>query len=124
MREVLKEDTKLTVRVTQMYLLQGLVRRKLATEDVKSIELKQRDQRRILKFKDLQLMEMLMKRKLMDAVAEAKSQRKIYFAKKAELYGEINGRRSHVAKEFRKILNKHIQKVFEDKNNKNKEKII
>ena len=40
MIEVFNEDTKLTLRATQMYLLQALVRRKLATEDVLSIELK------------------------------------------------------------------------------------
>ena len=68
--EVIKANQKLTMSVTQKDLLRELIRKGLALKDVLSIEYKQRQQRRRIKGKDQRLINLLMRRKLDDALAE------------------------------------------------------
>ena len=93
MQEVIKENVKLTNRTTQMMLLKELVRRRMPTKDVMSIERNQRWNGRGRK--DVQMIDFLMKRKVKSAVQELKKQRRMYYEEKDKLYkggGRLNRR--------------------------------
>ena len=119
MQEVIKENTKLTNRVTQEYLLQDLVKKELATKDVASIEKKQREQRRNDVKKDKKMIDFLMKRKLKDTTDAVKSKRKEYKATKSKLYEEISPR-PLAANAFRKLMRNNSTNLFNKTSNQMK----
>ena len=123
MQEVIKENVKLTNRTTQMMLLKELVRRRVPTKDVISIERNQRWNGRGKK--DVQLIDFLMKRKVKSAVQELKKQRRKYYEEKDKLYkggGRLN-RHSRIASDFRKVQKVEVERLFKDNLERNKEKV-
>ena len=113
MVEVTKAVQKLTTRVTQKGLIQKLIRMRLALEDVLSIEKKQREQRMMIKIKDQRMINLLMRRKLQDAIAEENKIRREYNNAKTEMYSYVD-RRSKVAGKFRNMLNELVTKLFKN----------
>ena len=86
MQEVIKENVKLVNRTTQTLLLVELTRKKIPLKDVRSIEIKQRWNRRSRK--DLSLIDFLMRKKLRSSKEEERRQRKEYWKAKCKLYGD------------------------------------
>ena len=74
MKEVIKGNVKLANRTTQAMLLRELVRRRIPTKDVISIEARQRWNGRGRQ--DVKMIEFLMKRKLKSAAIELRKQRR------------------------------------------------
>ena len=122
MMEVIKENVKLTERVTQKHLLQKLLREKLGLNDVLSIEYKQRSQRKINKERDYGMIEFHMKRKLKDATEDELEKRKDYKVAKSKLY-EIVKHKSKSAKEFRMLQGELIGSLYAKKRVNNKKKV-
>ena len=123
MQEVIKENVKLTNRMTQMMLLKELVRRRVPTKDVISIERNQRWNGRGPK--DIQMIDFLMKRKMRSAMQELKKQKRKYHEEKDKLYkgrGRLN-RHSKIASDFRKVQRVEVERLFKDNLERNREKI-
>ena len=123
MQEVIKENVKLTNRTTQMMLLKELVRRRVPTKDVISVEKNQRWNGRGKK--DVQMIDFLMKRKVKSAVQELKKQRRKYYEEKDKLYkggGRLN-RHSRIASDFRKVQKVEVERLFKNNLERNKEKV-
>ena len=124
MKEVIKENVKLANRTTQAMLLRELVRRRIPTKDVISIEARQRWNGRGRQ--DVKMIEFLMKRKLRSAAIELRKQRRKYRDAKEKLYrgrgGKLN-RQSKIAADFRKVQKVEVEKVFVDNLERNRKKV-